>query len=553
MMIPNITRGTNMRGLISYLAGPGRRNEHLDQHVVAGSEDVEFRFDGVGLDRDRIRSLGRLLDSDSANSNVVVSDGHVWHCSLSVGKMDGILNDARWRGIAHRFVTRMGFDDADGVKAPCRWVAVRHGLSGETGEGNDHIHIVVNLVRSDGTKAWVYRDYRRAQDACRALEWEFDLECLGCDRTLAATRGWKPGEREAEARRRAQARFNHDYPEASWSALSPEERGRLIDRDMAASQPRRRLELKVRAAASQADNEAQFVRNLRKQNVIVRPRYVRGRTDMVAGYSVADRPVHGESPIWYGGGSLARDLTLPRLRQYWTSDPKMMKEAVVEWNASVHRTVSSQTSEATSLPGVVANRMRTLNRRLHELPVEDRESWASVAREAAGMMPSWSHMLDEPSQGPLAQAALDLSRSAQTYARPRRFVPEARDYMMDAARLVVASARDDEGRLVQAILMRQMWRTVMMIRQSMVARDDVYLARITRETQERELAAMAKTLPEIPEHVERKLQMQVQQTRQSTAAAVHATSTGDPSERFGMPRSMTVRRQSASTGNEIGR
>ena len=552
MMIPNITRGRNMRGLVAYLAGPGRRNEHRDQHVVAGSEDVEFRFDGVELDGDRIRSLGRLLDSDSANSDVVVSDGHVWHCSLSIGKTNGVLDDARWRSIARRFVTRMGFDDADGTKAPCRWAAIRHGLSGETGDGNDHIHIVVNLVRSDGTKAWIYRDYRRAQDACRALEREFGLERLGCDRTLAATRGWKPGEREAEARRRAQARFNHDNPEALWSALSPEERGRLIDRDMAASQPRRRLELKVRAAASQANDEAQFVRNLRKQNVIVRPRYVRGRTDMVAGYSIAERPIHGESPIWYGGGSLARDLTLPRLRQYWTSNPQMMEEAVAEWNASAHRTMSPRTSKAAPLPGMVASRMRTLNRRLHELPVEDREAWASVAREASGMMASWSRMV-EPSQGPLAQAALDLSRSAQTYARPRRFVPETRDCMMDAALLLVASSRDDDGRMVQAILMRQMWRTVLTIRQAMDARDDAYLARITREIQERELAAIARTLPEIPEQVERKLQMQAQQTRQSNVAAVHATSTGDPSERFGTPDPMRVRRQSTPTGNEVGR
>ena len=238
MMIPNITRGRNMRGLIFYLAGPGRRNEHHNQHVVPGSEDVEFRFDDVKLDRDRIRSLVLLLDSDSANSNIVVSDGHVWHCSLSIGKTDGVLDDARWSEIAYRFVTKMGFDDDGGAKAPCRWAAIRHGLSGETGEGNDHIHIVVNLVRSDGTKAWVYRDYRRAQDACRTLEREFDLELLGCDRTLAATRGWKPGEREAEARRRTQARFGHDHPEASWSALSPEECSRLIDRDMDVGQPR---------------------------------------------------------------------------------------------------------------------------------------------------------------------------------------------------------------------------------------------------------------------------------------------------------------------------
>ena len=125
--------------------------------------------------------------------------------------------------------------------------------------------------------------------------------------------------------------------------------------------------------------------------------------------------------------------------------------------------------------------------------------------------------------------------------------------MMDAALLLVASSRDDDGRMVQAILMRQMWRTVMTIRQAMDARDDAYLARITRETQERELAVIARALPEIPEQVERKLRVQAQQARQSNAVAAHAASTGDPSERFGTPRSMTVRRQPTPTGNEVGR
>nr|WP_015062420.1 hypothetical protein [Arthrobacter sp. J3.37]AFK89249.1 Relaxase/mobilization nuclease family protein [Arthrobacter sp. J3.37] len=33
-MIPNITKGTRMHGLIAYLAGPGRANEHTEPHLV---------------------------------------------------------------------------------------------------------------------------------------------------------------------------------------------------------------------------------------------------------------------------------------------------------------------------------------------------------------------------------------------------------------------------------------------------------------------------------------------------------------------------------------
>ncbi|KQU04475.1 hypothetical protein ASG56_14125 [Rhodococcus sp. Leaf7] len=42
-MIPNITRGAKMTGLVSYLAGPGRSNEHENPHVVAGHESVILR------------------------------------------------------------------------------------------------------------------------------------------------------------------------------------------------------------------------------------------------------------------------------------------------------------------------------------------------------------------------------------------------------------------------------------------------------------------------------------------------------------------------------
>ena len=35
-MMPNVVRGERMGGLMVYLTGKGRRNEHTEPHLVAG-------------------------------------------------------------------------------------------------------------------------------------------------------------------------------------------------------------------------------------------------------------------------------------------------------------------------------------------------------------------------------------------------------------------------------------------------------------------------------------------------------------------------------------
>ena len=39
-MMPNITRGDRMDGLLVYLAGEGRHNEHTEVHTAAGDSAV---------------------------------------------------------------------------------------------------------------------------------------------------------------------------------------------------------------------------------------------------------------------------------------------------------------------------------------------------------------------------------------------------------------------------------------------------------------------------------------------------------------------------------
>ena len=96
-----------------------------------------------------------------------------------------------------------------------------------------------------------------------------------------------------------------------------------------------RLERSGRAAAAASLDEGEFVRRLHQAGVSVRARFAADRDDVVAGYSVALRPRNGGEPIvWHGGGRLARDLTLPRLRDRWPDTPQSAKGGVDEWRAT---------------------------------------------------------------------------------------------------------------------------------------------------------------------------------------------------------------------------
>lgn len=92
-MIPNIVRGSRMVGLVSYLAGPGRSNEHTHPHVVAGSDGVMAWHSNEVLDKDSAMTLGKVLDRPRTAHDATMKGGHVWHCSLSVASVEGELGD----------------------------------------------------------------------------------------------------------------------------------------------------------------------------------------------------------------------------------------------------------------------------------------------------------------------------------------------------------------------------------------------------------------------------------------------------------------------------
>lgn len=503
-MMPNVVRGHRMAGLMTYLVGPGRHNEHTEPHLVAGDGALMAWYDDNELGRDSALAIARHLDKPRAAYEVEVKGGHVWHCSLSLRADEGTLTDGDWGKIARDFIAAMEFDDNQGTKAPCRWVAVRHGVSTN---GNDHIHIAVNLVREDGTKASVHNDFRRAQAAARALETKYGLEELESVRAERATRGYDPAEREAQARARARAKYERartkmDAGTPPWERLDGMERQARIAAELRTDQPRYLLSLKVRGCATASRSEAEFVRRLRREGLLVRPRYAEGRTDVITGYSVAERPEAGERPIWYGGGQLGRDLSLPRLRDGWEDTPTGAMDAAAEWNAAKRgRRVVAPGREATEPTArqwvQQQERLSKLVDRLSEVPVEDRDTWATVARQTAGALAAWSNATEE-TPGDLAAAAEALSRSAQTYRRTVRPEKARTIAISGAAMLLASAARGGQGTVAQAVMLRQLIRLSERVADAAVAARDARQARLISEDVRARLDRVGAALPKPP-------------------------------------------------------
>lgn len=64
-MIPNITRGSRMSGLLLYLASTDAdktKNAHTDPHLVAGDAAIMAWYDDGVLDRDDAMAIARHLD-----------------------------------------------------------------------------------------------------------------------------------------------------------------------------------------------------------------------------------------------------------------------------------------------------------------------------------------------------------------------------------------------------------------------------------------------------------------------------------------------------------
>jgi hypothetical protein len=274
-------RGSRVCGLIYYLFGPGRNEEHTDPHLVAGWRhpaelEPPLRDDGH---RD-FRHLTGLLQQPQEALGDRASARPIWHCSVRAAPGDRMLSDDEWAQVACDIMHRTGLAPSGQDDDAVRWIAVRHAA--------DHIHLVAMLARQDGTRPRLWNDYYQVGEACRAAEDRFGLRRTAPrDRTAAR----RPTRAESEKAHRC------GLPEP----------------------PRVTLRRAVSTAAAAASSEQEFFARLDAAGICVRKRFSTRNPGEVTGYAVAlaGDTARAGGPVWFGGGRLAPDLTLPKLRCRW--------------------------------------------------------------------------------------------------------------------------------------------------------------------------------------------------------------------------------------------
>jgi hypothetical protein len=442
-MIGKITTGSSGRRLVRYLFGPGKANEHTDQRVITsglvmGGEALA----GGNLSHRQITDLGAGLDEAHELYGTDPKGGHILHLSLSLPPDDRHLSDDQWGEIANKAMTALGCE-SDSVE-PAAWVAVGHGTSAN---GNEHVHIAASLVRIDGSRVNTWQSKKVLSRVCAEIE-------TSCDLTVVEGREGRgmPGLSRAELERTA--------------------------REQRVEPPRIALGRMVREASVVSRDEAEFVGRLRGIGVLVCPRFETGGQDAVVGYSVALRTQDGETPIWFGGGKLAKDLTLPSLRQFWEQSAGDRTAAVVEWGSA--KPVAPGRQAILGDPDDWMRALASVERsveRLRAVPASDLAAWRGVARETAGVFAAWSRRFEGDSPGPMAEVADTLARSAQN--RPDDPVPDraaVRDFRGVAA-IAARSAVDKNSPIIWASLVDQLGRTLRAIGDAHIARGEAEMAK----------------------------------------------------------------------------
>lgn len=372
-MIGRVYRGLKVGGLVRYLYGPGRHNEHVDQRLVAcwsgagpqvlAAVEPEVLASG---ERD-YRGLIAELEAPMAYAERM-DVNPVWHCPLRTAPGDRVLTDAEWADVAADLMHRTGIAPR-GDEGACRWVAVRH--------DEESIHVVAVLARQDGARAHVFRDYPQVRATCLAAEQKYGLTVTApADRT-AATHTTR-----AEVERAA--RTGHALPARDW------------------------LREQVQHAAAGAREPREFLDRLRVAGVAVRER--RDPDGTLSGYAVGRRePGYGAGEtVFYGGGKLAADLSLPKLQARWAAAggstvPAGGPSAPAQDRAHLWRQATQAAAEA-------AEQVRG---RADSGDAEGLADAGDAAAAAAEVLSAASRLIEGEAGGPLTQAARDYDRAAR--------------------------------------------------------------------------------------------------------------------------------------------
>ncbi|MFE1405213.1 relaxase/mobilization nuclease domain-containing protein [Streptomyces sp. NPDC058770] len=401
--------GSNTRGLLAYLYGPGRQDEHLDPHVVAG-----FAMLGMpdpGRDESAtLTELARYLDEPvrlrNSEFGQPVSD-HVWHCPVRAAPEDRYLSDAEWGEIAQRVVEAAGIAPP-GDDLACRWIAVRH--------ADDHIHILATTVREDGRRPKLHNSGMRVGDECREIEKHYGLRQLKKGDSTGGRRPTQPEMHKAE-------RLGWEQTSQQW------------------------LEDRVRAAIPHAADVEELLAYLEADGVAVKPR--RGPSGDLLGYAVGrpgDVNKKGEQ-IFKAGGKIAPDLSLPKLRaRLETSTPEEYPTARRTRPATPWQTATE------ALDGLHAQ-------------LTDPTGAEGGDDRAQAHIAALGELIEAVAQQAPANLRAELGAAAKTFARAQRSQIRAEDRAADsvriAARDIIDTATGPDGSALAALLAAIVWSAIL--------------------------------------------------------------------------------------------
>jgi len=437
-VIGRVYRGRKVGGLVRYLYGPGRHNEHQNPHLVASWSGctpqelavVEPEWAGLG-ERD-YRGLVAELEAPARYAERGERNP-VWHCPLRTAPVDRVLTDGEWAEVAVDLMHWTGIAPR-GDDGACRWVAVRH--------DEVSIHVVAVLARQDGARAHPANDWHQVRAACLAAEARYGLQVTApADKTAAR--------HTTRAETEKAARSGQVVPARDW------------------------LREQVQYAAAGARGPAVFLDRLRTAGVVMRER--RDPDGRLSGYAVGRKEPAGET-VLFGGGKLAADLSLPRLLARWQAAGGAQEVSVPA--------VAVEPAERVALweQASAAAAQATEQVRLATGQADEGGSGEAgdVAAAAAEVLVAASRLIEGDTGGPLTQAARDYDRAARE--RRGRLVPGSADgSALRAAALRMAQGGRRPGRAEAA-------QVALLVAQ--IGRLSVSITRL-REAQDRQAQAAA--------------------------------------------------------------
>ncbi|MBO4140148.1 relaxase [Micromonospora tulbaghiae] len=405
-------RGSRVGGLLRYLWGPGKAEEHTNPHLVAAWDgagpltDLEPKATANG--RRDFRALTALLEQP-VRAGYRPPNKFVWHASMRLAPEDRhrTISDSTWASMAVQMLTEVGV--ATSATDPgLRWIVMRH--------ADDHVHIVATLVREDGRTNWLRNDYPRCVKATYNVARRYNLH-----------RRVPPADRTA-----------HRRPHPVEVNMA-----RRVGR---AQMPRDELRRRVRRAVAAAGSEEEFFARLREAGVLIRLRRSSNDPTMITGYAVAlpgARTADGH-PVYFGGGRLAPDMTLPKLRLRWGNSTPLPVAPTVG-RAERVEAMRQAAKVATAAADDIRRDARSEPGRAQ-----------ATAVAAADLLTSLAYAMESDRRGPLHRAAEVFDRAARDlYGRVRRSTSRSQE-MRAMSRLVALMGRisgDDDTIAALALVM----------------------------------------------------------------------------------------------------